>query len=226
MAAVLSSLPGLRLVRNGGYARRFPEANGFAKSLVYRKRCQRCRVNFSLLPNDMVPLHSYGLQLISDRLRATANGVGDRSQKFYVSQGLFSDEVNDNYKPGARGMAWSDRLNDRPLRPAHQLFRAWRRKWAAAAVARLRELLLACILVGCDLKSQLGKSLEQFADCSPSARSLLLSVGLIALLREETVIEAWPWATLLLGHTSSHKSFRAAGRPPPQYGGHLKFNAD
>ncbi|MCW5796819.1 MAG: hypothetical protein KIS97_20990 [Nitrospira sp.] len=183
-------------------------------------------MNFSLLPNDMVPLHSYGLQLISDRLRANVNGVGNRNREFYVSQGLFSDEVNDNYKPGARGLSWSDRLSDQPLRPAHQLFAAWRRKWATSAVARLRELLLACMLVGCDLKSQLGKSLEHFADCSPSARSLLLSVGLIALLREETVTEAWPWAILMLGHAPSHKSFRAAGRPPPQYGGHLKFNAD
>jgi len=226
MATLLPTLLGLRLVRNGSYSRRFPESTGYAESLVYRKKCQRCRVNFSLLPNDIIPLHSYGSHLICDRLEAYANGISGRSQEFYVSRGLVPDGGDDHEQKAGRGTSWSDRLTDSPLQPSHHLFRQWRRKWAASAGRCLGGLLKACILIGGDLKSKLGLSLEKFSQCSPSVRSLLLSAGLIALLREESVLEAWPMTVLLLGHSPSHKSFRAAGRSPPQYGGHLKFNAE
>ena len=169
-------------------------------------------------------MHSYGLELISSRLIATGEGQAERSREFYVSQALLPDDsVLRASRSGQKGRSWSDRLNDSPLRPSHQLFRQWRLKWVESSVGVLRELLVACLLVGCDLKVQLGRSLQHFEQCPLAARSLLISVGLTALLRQESVAEAFPLTVLLLGHAPSHKTFRAVGRPPPHYGGQLEF---
>lgn len=150
-------------------------------------------------------------------------GVADRSRAFYAAQGLISDEVDAANELKARGQSWSDRLNDAPLRPSHQLFRLWRLKWASQARGLLQSLLFACILAGCDLKEDLGKSLEACTACPSGMNPLLLATGLIALLRQESIAESFIFTVLALSCSPSHKAFRAAGRPPPHYGGHLKF---
>lgn len=171
----------------------------------------------------MVPLHTYGLELIACRLMASLDGVADRSRSFYEAKELIPDEIDAQSSGNCKGQSWSDRLNDRPLRPSHQLFRLWRQKWLSQARGSLQSLLFACILGGCNLKVELGQSMATYTDCPTNLNPLLLATGLIALLREESVAENFNFAVHLMSCALSHKTFRAAGRPPPHYGGHLDF---
>lgn len=224
MAAELPSLQGLSVVRNGHYPRFLPVAPRPEKDLVYRKKCLGCRTNFTLLPNDVIPLHSYGAHLIGSRLEASLAGDADRSQSFYQRHQLIPDE--DPQPPHSlKAISWSDRLNDKALRPSHQLFRHWRRKWSRCSRAWLHRLLLACIFAGCDLKVRLGELLEVYVDCPDPMRSVPLALGLVSLLQGQPVASSLATTVLLLGCSSSHKICRAAGRPPPHYGGDLEFQA-
>ena len=220
MAAHLPHLLGLTLVRNGGYARHFrlvsPE-----KSWVYRKRCPGCRLGFSLLPRDIAPLHTYPLALVVARLSASSQGRSDRSREFYESQGLIPDDFVD--KSGLKGASWSDQLEDYSLRPSPQLFRLWRQKWSAQSQLWLQFLLFACILAGCDIKTSLGFRLDKFGDCSMAMRPLVICAGLVSLIREESVDTALRTAVQMLSFSPSHKTCRAPGRAPPQYGGDLDY---
>lgn len=214
----MSSLPpGLRLVKNGGYLRQLDLDAGFTPARIFRKLCRGCHTSFTLLPNDVVPLHSFGLTLIAARVEASLRGVPDRDQQFYRERGLIPDE------PEFENVSWSDRLNDKPLRPSHRLFAGWRRKWGLLSRPWLVALLSACIYMGCDLRTQLGHSLQAMTRCPESLRSLALAAGLLGLLRDESAWSALPAAIRLTACRPSHKRARAGGRPPPQYGGALEF---
>lgn len=164
------------------------------------------------------------MHLICSRLRASLEGQPDRSQAFYEEHGLIPDEAPfEEFQPALKAVSWSDRLNDKPLCPSHQLFRHWRRKWPLRAQAWLQRLLLACIFSGCDLKARLGESLQGFAACPESMRALPLAAGLVGLLQEKPAWASFSTTVFLLGCASSHKIFRAAGRPPPHYGGDLEL---
>lgn len=223
MAPSLPSLPTLRLARDGSYPRFLPVSFPPTREVVHRKWCSGCCTSFVLLPNDVVPLHKYGLQLIWARLAASLAGQPDHSRDFYDEKGLLSGELPAEDPVPSKAMSWSDRLYAEPLRPSPQLFRHWRQKWPFRAKAWLLSLLLACIHARCDLKKQLGESLTAFTDCPESLRPLLLATGLVALLQEESAERALPAAVFLLGCSSSHKIVRAVGRPPPHYGGDLEL---
>lgn len=226
MAPSLSLVPVTRLARDGGYERLLPTSVLPEPGWVFRKWCPGCGTNFTLLPNDVVPSHSYGLKLICSRLTASLEGQPDRSREFYEEHGLIPDEPDDEPQHEAgKGTSWSDRLNDKPLRPSHRLFAHWRGKWPLRARAIwLVRLFLACLHAGCDLKAQLGASLENLVACPEPMRALPMAMGLVALLQEESDVWAsLPTAVFLLACSPSHKIARAAGRPPPQYGGALEF---
>lgn len=215
MAAKLPALLGLTLVRDGEYQRFLPLSQGLKRCSIYRKKCQRCKRRFSILPNDVVPLHSYSLQLITSRLQASLEGQSDRSREFYEQQGLIPD---DNVSS-----SWSDQLNEAPPRPSRQLFRHWRLKWRSQAHVWLQSLVFANIYAGCDLKSAFALRLQNFKQMPALLNALALAIGLIAMLQSRTVKEALPGAVFLLSCSPSHKVFLAGGRPPPQYCGAMEF---
>lgn len=217
MAPLLPALPGLTLVRNGSYSRLLSTTGGPSRELIFRKKCPGCRTGFSLLPNDVVPLHSYGLPLVSARLHATICGDSLRSRQFYADRNLVPDDIE------FQDVSWSDRLNQQPLRPAHQLFARWSRKWRRGAQEWLQVLLFACIFAGCDLKKLLADDPAGLMRCPADLRPIALAAGLIALLRQQPLSSTFPSAMLVLSCAPSHKRFRVAGRPPPQYGGELEF---
>jgi hypothetical protein len=223
VAPHLSNLLGLTLVRNGDYPRLLPLESHLVECSICRKKCSGCRISFSLLPNDVVPLHSYGLQLISDRVRASLAGQPDKSREFYEIHELLPDEPE--IPSGLKATSWSDRLNDEPPRPSPQLFSHWRRKWSAQATAWLRQLLLACLLVGADLKGKLADRLLEFYGCPKSMRAVPFAIGLVSLLHGSDAALPISRTVFLLGCRPSHKICRAAGRPPPQYGGDLELGS-
>ncbi len=224
MAPSLPALPVGRLARDGGYPRYLQTSFPPAKGTVHRKWCSACRTCFVLLPNDVVPLHKYSLQLICDRLDASFAGQSDHSRDFYEEQGLLSGELpTEGRLAPTRAMSWSDQVCSEPPRPSPQIFRHWRLKWPSRAQVWLPKLLLACIHASCDLKMRLGESLTGYINCPESMWPLVLATGLAALLQEESAEAALPAAVFLLGCSTSHKISRVSGRPPPHYGGDLEF---
>lgn len=224
VAPSLPALPVARLARNSSYPRLLPTSPLPDAGRVFRKRCSGCGTNFTLLPNDVAPGHSYGLELIAARLAASLEGEPDRSQRFYDRQNLIPDEPDQSKEEQTgRGTSWSDRLNARPLRPSHRLFSHWRSKWAIRGQSWLPWLLLASLLSRCDLKMRFAESLTCFENCPAQLRPLAIAVGLVALHRRETVWTSLTRTVFLVGCRPSHKIARAAGRPPPQYGGDLEF---
>lgn len=225
MAPSLPALPVARLARNSSYPRLLPTSSLPDSGRVFRKRCSGCRTNFTLLPNDVAPGHSYGLELIVARLTASLQGESDRSQRFYDRQNLIPDEPEQQTEEATgRGTSWSDRLNARPLRPSHRLFSYWRSKWATRGQSWLPWLLLASLLSKCDLKSRFAESLTCFGNCPPELRPLAIASGLVALHRREPVWTSLTRTIFLVSCRPSHKIARAAGRPPPQYGGDLELS--
>jgi len=189
---------------------------------LYRKFCRKCKQSFTLLPDDVLPLHSYGMELIVDRLMAGIDGISLRSFSFYEEAGLVPFGCKERHQ---EGISWSDLLEAEPLNPSYQLFHQWQKRFSERAQSWLRCLLVACVLAGCDLHVCLGESLESFGKCPKGLHPLLLATGLVGLLQERPV-------RLCLGETvrllcgsqiGTHKPLRAAGRPPPQYGGDLDF---
>lgn len=188
-----------------------------------RKWCERCQQSFTLMPNDVLPFHSYGVAFIGDRLIECVEGASLRSRDFYERKGLvFSAGPKTET---SEGPSWSDQLEMEPLTPSHQLFHRWRKVFSWRARRWLQWLLVACVMSGCDLRTRLGESLETFGRCPENLYPLLLSAGLVGLLQEKPVRSCME-ATLQLicgSSVGSHNRLRAPGRSPPYYGGDLEF---
>lgn len=190
---------------------------------LYRKWCGSCRRSFTLMPDDVLPLHSYGVELVGDRLMACIDGASLRSRDFYELKGLAAPASPEERVVG--DFSWSDQLELEPLTPSYQLFHQWRRSFSLRARLWLYWLLAACLLSGCDLRTRLGESLESFNQCPKDLYPLLLSVGLIGLLQDQPVRSCLGQTLRLLCGSSigSRKNLQAPGRPPPHYGQDLEF---
>ena len=174
------------------------------------------------MPEDVLPLHSYGMKLICDRVMAGIDGASLRSESFYEEAGLIPAGYTEGQE---QGTSWSDLLESEPLTPSYQLFHQWEKRLSRRAQLWLRWLAVACVLAGCDLRARLGENLESFGKCPKNLRPLLLAVGLVSLLQNRPVrVCLGETLRLLCGSLiGTHKPLRAAGRPPPQYGGDLDF---
>ncbi len=213
------------LVLNGGYLRLLTILLLPEEAWVYRKKCPGCLQSFTLLPADVMPLHSYGQRLIAHRILACLDGIPLRSRLFYQQSGLVPTvSEGDSIEVGGRGRSWSDLLDSEGFAPSYQLFHYWRSKFSRRAQLWIPGLLIACILGGCDLRKRLGESLSDFRACPVDLHPVLLAAGLVGLLQEQPVrLSVASTLQLLCGSTSrSHKPLRAAGRPPPHCGGDLE----
>lgn len=193
------------------------------RAYLFRKWCESCRKSFTLVPDDMLPFHSYGTKFIENRLLACLDGVSLRSRDFYEQRGVIpstSPETRANEE-----FSWSDQLEMEPLNPSHQLFLQWRRVFSSRARLWLQSLLVACVLSGCDLRKRLGESLDDFVHCPPQLYPLLLSAGLVGLLQDRPVRSCFGDTLRLLCGSSigPHKNLQAPGRSPPHYGQGLEF---
>jgi hypothetical protein len=192
---------------------------------IYRKWCENCQQSFTLLPADVLPGHSYGLEFVGDRLMACIDGVSLRSRDFYEQQG-FVPTVSPERR-AAEECSWSDRLEIEPLTPSHQLFLRWRKSFSQRAKAWLQWLLVACMLSGCDLRVRLGETLESFTRCPKDLYPLILSAGLVGLIQDQPVRSCLGQTLRLLCGSSigAHKILQASGRPPLHYGPDLEFTS-
>ena len=211
------------LTKNGGYSRLLTLDKLPEPAEIYKKYCENCRLSFTLLPEDVLPLHSYGLEFVSARVMASIDGVSLRSRDFYEKMGLAPVAAAD--EPNGGGLSWSDYLELEPLTPSYQLFHRWRQRFSQRAQVWLRWLMVACVMGGCDLRTRLGESLEEFGKCPEDLYALLLAAGLVGLLQDRPVRLCFGDTLRLLcgAIPGSPKLLRAAGRPPPHYGRDLEF---
>lgn len=141
------------LARNGSFPRWIPPPQGPPNerrlSKIFRKRCSRCRVTFSLLPDFIVKGHRYRCVLIVDRLWDCLNGASCRSREFLERNSIpyVTDEPSDLPQT-----CWSDLLDDVRTQPGYQLQARWVTRFSARALAAVPRLMVACIAVGHDLR--------------------------------------------------------------------------
>lgn len=175
------------------------------------------------MPDDVLPLHSYGIKFVGDRLLACIDGVSLRSRDFYEMNGLVASASPE--ERAEEEFSWSDQLAMEALVPSHQLFHQWRHRFSGRARLWLQWLLAACLLAGCDLRKRLGESLEGFHRCPADLCPLLLAAGLVGLLQDRPVRSCLAETLRLLCGSSigSHNILQAPGRPPPHYGQDLEF---
>lgn len=205
--------------KNGDYERLLTVDRQPELSPIYRKWCGGCGTHFSLLPCDVVPLHSYRADFMAARLVASLLGEPLRSRSFYESQGLVPVDA-----PAAGSdQSWTDWLDSNPITPSGQTFLSWGVKFGRSSASWLRLLIWSCIHVGASLEKRLGTILVSFSQCPSTLNPLGISGGALSLLLgkpvEVCIRERLP---LLACRPPSHKPLRASGRPPPQYGGSLE----
>lgn len=204
--------------KDGNYERFLSVDRQLELGVIYRKVCGSCGTRFSLLPDDVVPLHSYGADVLAARLVASLLGESLNSWSFYESQGLLPADA-----PARDDPSWTDWLDFNPIAPSAQTFRGWGIKFGRAASSWLRLLIWSCIYAGASLEERLGSVLAGFPLCPSTLNALGLSGGALSLLMGKPVAicirERLP---LLACRPPSHKPLRAFGRPPPLYGGCLE----
>ncbi len=203
------------MCKNGDYPRLLSIDRQLVLCTIYRKLCTGCGTGFSLLPDDVVPLHSYGADILAARLVASLLGQSLRSRDFYETHGLLPLDA-------PADQSWTDWLDSNPITPSGQTFLAWGVKFGRSAASWLRLLIWSCIYVGASLEERLGAILAGFSQCPSTLNPLGLSGGALSLLLgkpvEVCIRERLP---LLACRPPSHKLLRASGRPPPLYGGSL-----
>lgn len=138
------------LARNGSYPRWIPPPEGSPPadrhlSKIFRKRCSRCKVAFSLLPDFMLKKHRYRCALVVDRLWDCLNGGSCRSREFLERHSI----PHPTEEPE---MCWTDLLDSIRTQPGYQLQARWITRFSARAVAAVPRLMIACIAVGRDLR--------------------------------------------------------------------------
>lgn len=203
--------------KNGSYWRLLSLDRRLVLERIFRKQCRQCRATFSLLPDDVVPLHSYGRDVIADRLVASLRGLPLRSRDFYEEQGLLPDDAP------AADEAWTDWVDANPLAPTVQTLGTWGAKFGRLAENWLRLLLWGCIYAGAAIDTRFAASLAAYPQCPKRLHALALSAALMGnLLGKPIEVCLRERLGLLACRPSSHKTSRAFGRPPPQYGGSLE----
>lgn len=201
------------LAHNGHYQRWIPVGVGKVRSRIYRKRCARCRVSFSLLPDFVVRSHRYSRGLMASWLGWCLKGASSRCRAFFQEQGIAHPQPEPL-------TAWSDLLDAERTRPGYQLLCRWVRSFALRALRVLPTLLAACLFLGANLK-QVAERLGGFRAVPPRAWPLVVALGLFWVLQEhQGTGSPPPWEHLLwdlVGYLTSrplppsHKLRRASG---------------
>lgn len=110
------------------------------RGIIYRKRCSRCKVSFSLHPEFLLYRRQYSLTVVAAWLWAFLGGASVRCRKFLQHNGHLVSETP--------GMSWSDALDaDRAL-PGYQLLQRWSMAFCLKAEALLPELMRSAIEIG------------------------------------------------------------------------------
>ena len=110
------------------------------RGVIYRKRCSKCKVSFSLHPEFLLYRRQYSLAVVAAWLWAFLGGASVRCRKFM--------QDNAQLVPETSGMSWSDTLDaDRAL-PGYQLLQSWSTGFCSKAEALLPELVNSVVEMG------------------------------------------------------------------------------
>jgi hypothetical protein len=63
------------LAQNGGYGRRISDGPGHVDGVILRSYCSGCKVGFSLIPEFILPWHSYSRYRVADWLLDRMHGT-------------------------------------------------------------------------------------------------------------------------------------------------------
>jgi hypothetical protein len=130
-------------------------------------------VAWSLIPDFILPWHSYGRQLIVDWLLARMRGSAYRSQTFLVQQGIV-------HAPAEAMTSWSDMLDCQRTQPGYQRFHGWTRRFTRGAQKCLDSLMAVLAWLSLDLRQVVVEvaTLQQAASPT-SPLTLALAVMLV-----------------------------------------------
>lgn len=146
---------------------------------MYRKRCRKCKVSFTLLPLLALAHWQYPLDFVSGWLWAALHGTSCRSRDFLVSRGVPLPEP-------AAGESWTDQQDGAGVRPCYQLLARWTREFAVRAARVIPALVSLCVLLGVELKT-VADSISELRVTRPRLSSLPVALGLVQALRRAVV---------------------------------------
>lgn len=125
-----------------------------SRGVIYRKRCSRCKISFSLHPEFLLKRQQYSLQVVAAWLWAFLDGAGVRCEAFLQ-----------RYAVGVIGagpsLSWSDSLDFHRTLPGYQLLQRWSSVFCARARKQLPELMNAAIVAGVDRIAEGRKVVEK-----------------------------------------------------------------
>jgi hypothetical protein len=191
----------------------------FARGYIYRKKCHRCKVPFSLLPGFLLPGMSYPRGLVVRRLWADLEGRSYRDRDFLQAHALECSEPGED-------QSWSDHLDAEGCvcRPNYALLWSWTRRFEAPAQRAVAPLLCAFMALRLNFERDLAAPLECLSNVQPRACWLAIALGLWRALLEASrsdgrgvdLSEALPSLVDFLLVPSSHGFVRAFS-PLPDY---------
>jgi hypothetical protein len=131
-----------RLWENGSYRRYLPgeTAGDSVLGIIYRKRCSKCKVSFSLHPEFLLIRRQYSLTVVAAWLWSFLGGASVRCRQF--------TQHNAQLVPAMSGMSWSDVLDADRVLPGYQLLQRWSTAFCSKAEALLPELVSSAIEIG------------------------------------------------------------------------------
>ena len=165
---------GRKLGKNGGYARNIPNDAGYDGGVMLRSYCNSCKIAFTLMPDFILPWHSYSRKLVVAWLLERLEGSPYRSERFLVQQGIDHAAVDDH-------TAWTDLLDCERTCPGYQRFHGWTRRFSLAAQKILGSLVAAFAWLDLDLKAAALKVATLQASEAPTA-PLALALSLDSCL--------------------------------------------
>lgn len=107
---------------------------------IYRKRCSKCKVSFSLHPEFLLVRRQYSLTVVAAWLWTFLGGASVRCRKFIRD--------NAHLVPEKSGMSWSDVLDSDRLLPGYQLLQRWSTAFCSKAEVLLPELVNSVVEMG------------------------------------------------------------------------------
>lgn len=107
---------------------------------IYRKRCSKCKVSFSLHPEFLLVRRQYSLTVVAAWLWTFLGGASVRCRKFIQDHA--------HLVPERSGMSWSDVLDSDRVLPGYQILQRWSTAFCSKAERLLPELVNSAIEVG------------------------------------------------------------------------------
>lgn len=208
------------MAKNGRYRRHVQVDRCLVWSWIYRRRCGRCRVSFSLLPWFVVPGMTYGHPLVDLWLWASLWSVSSRCRPLLEKYAVSCPAATP--VPEVQASAWTDQLDSEPSRPGYQLLCRWASRFSTLAAEAIPSLVVTFVALRCHLRVHLADPLTVLKRVPERSYSLGLALGLWRAILEASrtdgaVVSLRDALPSLIGHlaeiprSASHNLRRVSG---------------